>query len=99
MTKRVISLLLVAILAFGLLAACGKNDGPLSSEDAKKVVLQDLNTKESKVDSIDIHVTTVDNTPCYSVYISVAGQHWQYVVNGISGQILQKTQTDHAHSH
>ena len=99
MTKRVISLLLVAILAFGLLAACGNEDGPLSAEDAKKVVLQDLNTKESKVSSIETHVTTVDNTPCYAVYVSVEGKHWQYVVNGLSGQILQKTQTDHAHSH
>ena len=99
MTKRVISLLLVAVMAFFLLSACGKNDGPLSAEDAKKVVLKDLGTKESKVDSVDVHVSTFDGAACYAVYVSVGGQNWQYIVKGTSGEILQKAETEHAHSH
>ena len=68
MTKRIISLLLIAVLALSLLAACG-NDGPLTTDDAKQVVLEDLGIKEKDVDSLDVHITTAaDGTACYLVY-------------------------------
>lgn len=98
MTKRIISLLLIAVMVLGLLAACGKN-GPLTADDAKKVVLKDLGVKESKVSSIDVHITTVDSTACYAVYVSIGGEHWEYIINGLSGEILLKDEADHGHSH
>ena len=98
MFKRVISVVMIAVLAFGLLAACGK-DGPLSVEDAKAVVLEDLGVKESKVSSIDVHITTVDGAACYLVYVSYNGENFEYVVNGLTGEILSAEESDHGHSH
>lgn len=98
MVKRVISLLVVTVMLLGLLAAC-TDDGVLSVDDAKKVVLQDLGTKESNVDSIDVHITTVDSTACYAVYVSIGNEHWEYIVNSLTGEILSKEETDSGHSH
>ena len=98
MFKRVISVLLIAVLAFGLLAACGK-EGPLSVEDAKAVVLEDLGVKESKVTSMDVHLGNVDGVACYLVYVSYNGENFEYVVNGITGEILSVEETDSGHSH
>ena len=98
MTKRIISILMIAVLAIGLLAACGK-DGPLTTEDAKSVVLKDLGVKESKVSSIDVHLGNVDGVACYLVYVSYNGENFEYVVNGITGEILSVEETDHGHSH
>ena len=98
MTKRIISILMIAVLAIGLLAACGK-DGPLTTEDAKSVVLKDLGVKESKVSSIDVHLGNVDGVACYLVYVSYNGENFEYVVNGITGEILSVEETDHSHSH
>ena len=98
MAKRIVSLLLVAVLAIGLLAACGK-DGPLTTDEAIQVALDDLGVKEKNVDSADVHPTTADGEACYAVYISVDGQHWEYIIHGHSGQILHKAEADHGHSH
>ena len=98
MTKRIISLLLVAVLTLGLLAACG-NDGPLDAEDAKKVVLTDMGLKERQVDSIDVHMAPMGESVGYAVYVTVDGHHWVYLVDGLSGEILSKTESDTGHSH
>lgn len=98
MTKRIISLLMIAVLMVGMLAACGK-DGPLTAEDAKKVVLNDLGVKERNVDSIDVHMTPIGDSMGYIVYVSVGEEHLQYVVDGITGEILHKEETDEGHHH
>ena len=99
MMKRIVSLLLVAVLVLGLLSACGKN-GPLTPEDAKAVALKDMGIKERNADSVDAHLSNgPDGVPCYVVYITVDGEHWEYVVDGISGEILSKEEADEGHSH
>lgn len=98
MTKRVISLLLVAVLALGILAGCGSKKA-LTADQAQKLVFKDLGVKESQVDSVDYHVVTQDGVVCYLVFISVGDEHWQYSVAAATGEILEKTQADHAHSH
>lgn len=98
MTKRLISLLAVAVMLLSLLAGCGKS-GPLSVDDAKKVVLSDLGVKESQVDSLDVHITTVGDVACYAVYVSIDDEHLEYLVDGLTGEILSVEEADHGHSH
>jgi predicted small lipoprotein YifL len=98
MTKRIVSLLMIAVLVIGLLAACDK-DGPLDAEDAKKVVLADMGLKERQVDSLDVHMSPMGESMAYAVYVTVDDHHWVYMVDGLSGEILQKTETDSGHSH
>ena len=59
MAKRLICLCVLTAMVVCMLCACGKN-GPVTVEEAKKIVLKDLGTKESKLSAMDIHVTTVD---------------------------------------
>jgi predicted small lipoprotein YifL len=98
MKKRLISLLLITVLALSLLTACG-NDGPLAPEDAMEIVMEDMGIDQSDVDSIDTHVTTVNGVACYVVYITVDGEHMQYLIDGVSGEILTKEETDTGHHH
>ena len=98
MIKRMISLLMIAVLVLGLLAACGK-DGPLTVEDAKAVALQDLGLKERQVDSIDVHMTAIGDSVGYAVYISQGEENWEYIIDGISGEIVSKAETDQGHHH
>lgn len=97
-TKRMISLLLVAVLALSLFAGCGSKKA-LTADQAQKVVLKDLGVKEKELDSFDYHVVTQDNVVCYLIYISMGDEHWQYTVAAATGEILDKTQADHGHSH
>lgn len=100
MTKRILTLLLAAVMLLGLLTACS-DDGTYSVDDAKKLVLEDLGIKEKQVESFDTHLTTIDSAACYLIYISAEGKHWQYTVNSLTGEIIEKAEnaTGHSHSH
>ena len=99
MIKRILSVLLVAMLLVGLLSACGEKGGALTVEEAKALVLKDLNIKASDADSVDLHMTTEGGAACYVVYVSCDGEHWQYTVNSLTGEILAKAENDHGHTH
>lgn len=96
-TVVIIGIILVALVA--IFAGGGNDDGPLDVNDAKKIVLNDLGVKESKVESPHIHTTEVDGIPCYLVYITYDGHNWEYVINGLTGEILEKEESDGGHSH
>ncbi len=98
MTKRVLSALVAVLLVLGLFAGCNDN-GALSAEDAKKIVCDDLKLDASKANTMDVHMTEVDALACYAVYVSVGDQHWEYVINSITGEILERNERDSAHSH
>ena len=98
MFKRIISILMIAVLAVGLLAACD-SDKPLTVEEAKSIALKDMGVKESKVDSVDVHIGSFDGVSCYIVFISIDGEHMQYTISGMSGEILDKHETEEGHSH
>ena len=101
--KKIIIITAVAVVALialiAIFAGGGNDDGPLDTEGAKKVVLNDLNTKESKVDSLHIHTTEEDGIPCYLVYVTYNGENWEYLINGLTGEILNKEASDSGHSH
>ena len=101
--KKVLIIAAVAIVALvaviAIFAGGGNDGGPLDVNDAKKIVLNDLGVKESKVESPHIHTTEVDGIPCYLVYITYNGHNWEYVINGLTGEILEKEESDGGHSH
>ena len=100
--KYLFIIVAVAVILTGILVAViagGNQNDPLSIEDAKKVVLKDLSIKESEAGSMHVHPTTVEDTPCYSVYITIDGENWEYIIDAFTGKILEKTETDHGHSH
>ena len=95
----IIAIAIVALIAIVAIFAGGNDDGPLDTNSAKKVVLNDLGVKESKVSSIHVHTTTVDTIPCYLIYVTYNGENWEYVVNGLTGEIIEKEETHSGHSH
>ena len=98
MFKRIISILMIAVLAVGLLAACG-SDKPLTMEEAKSIALKDMGAKERQVDSADVHIGSFNGVSCYVVFITIDGEHMQYSINAMTGEILAKQETDEGHSH
>lgn len=97
MTKRMIAMVAMTCMLVALLAACG-NNGMISTAKAEKIVLKDLGVSASKAD-VDVHTGQYDGKPCYAVYVTVDGHHWQYLVDVQTGEILSAKETDQGHSH
>ena len=101
--KYLIPLIVAAVVLLGIViavaAGSGEQDGPLTPNEAKKIVLQDLGIGESKADSVHAHTTMENGKACYLIYVTVDGENWEYIVDGFSGEILSKTKNDHGHSH
>ncbi|MBE6944210.1 MAG: hypothetical protein E7453_08175 [Ruminococcaceae bacterium] len=101
--KYFIPVIVAVVVLLGIIiavaAGSSNNDGPLTPDEAKKVVLRDLNVKASEADSVHVHTTTEGSKACYLIYVSVDGENWEYTVDGFTGEILKKTKNDHGHSH
>lgn len=94
MIKRIVSLLLVLVLAAGVLAGCGNST--ISTEKAQKIVLKDLGVKADEV-TMHVHIGTFENVPCYSIYVTVNGENLEYSVSADDGTILNIAHSDHSH--
>ncbi len=94
MYKRVLALLLLAVVMVGLLAACGSKT--ISAEKAEKIVLKDLGAKADEVE-MHFHVTEFDGVPCFGIYATYKGVTWAYSIDAATGEILNKEESDHAH--
>lgn len=94
MIRKILAICLLAALMLTLFAGCKSN--VIDQEQAKKIVLKDLGVKESDVE-MHVHTTTVDNAVCWSIYVTVDGHQLQYVVHGVTGEILSVGESDHEH--
>ena len=92
--RRIISLMLVVVLAVSLFAGCGNST--VSTEKAQKIVLKDLGVKAEDV-TMHMHIGTYEGVPCYSIYVTVNGENLEYSVSADTGEILNIAHSDHAH--
>ncbi len=82
------------ILCLLLCVGCAKS-GALTEQDAQQVALQALEVSEKDASEIHIHVTTYDNTPCYSVHVTVDGHAYEVIVHAGTGEVLHKGDSSH----
>ena len=54
MKKRVFILALIAVMLLGLLAGC-KNDGPLTEEEAKQIVIEHSGASAREAANVHVH--------------------------------------------
>lgn len=83
MKKRIISLLLIAVLVLTLFAACGKKT--ITVEQAQKIALETIGM--TSANHIHVDVADYEGTACYSVHISDGGQEI-YVYIDTTGKVL-----------
>lgn len=96
MKKRLISMIVLAALLTALLAACGSGSSALTAEEAQQAVMKHAGTSASQVSDIHTHITTgSDGEPCYSIHITIDGVSYEYLVHGITGEILSYGEGGH----
>ena len=92
--KKVIAFALVACLLLALLSGC--DNGQISAEKAQKIVLDDLGVSASDV-TMHTHATVYENEACYSIYVTVNGKTLEYILKASDGEILDVSESNHAH--
>lgn len=88
--KKLIALLLVLVF---ILAGCGGKDGPLTAEDAQQIALDHAGVKNAE--NVHTHVVSGEEHPCYSIHLTIEGVSYEYLIDGITGQILSHGQGGH----
>ena len=83
MKKRIISLLLIAVLALTLLAACGKKT--ITVEKAQQIALKEVGLTSAH--HIHVDAQQYENEACFVVHISEGEQEF-YVYVSQTGQVL-----------
>ena len=91
--KKIVSLMLVTVLLLTMLVGCGSG---MSVEKAQKIVLKDLGVSADQV-TMHTHIGSYENTPCFSIYVTVNGENLEYSVSADTGEILNVAHSDHAH--
>lgn len=71
------------------------NGAAITSAQAQQIVLEDLGVDPADV-TLHVHVGGGE-VPSYLVYATVHGETMEYIINGLSGEILSITKSDHSH--
>lgn len=93
MTKKILALVLAAVLCLGLLAACG-NDSVIGEDKAIKIALKDAGLKQNQV-SVHTHGGSYEGTPCYEIHIDSGSEEYAYYIDAVTGEILGKSNEIH----
>lgn len=89
MTKKLIALLLAAMLCLSLLAACGDDNDILTQDEAIKVAMKDAGLSQKNVSDVHAHPGQYDGTPSYEIHIEAKdGKAYTYHISAIDGAIL-----------
>ena len=101
MTKRIISIVMLAAVLLGLLVACSGKDELLTADEVKKIVTDHACADGSVASNVDFHgiAETEDGQVCFQVYITVKGKTYLYQVHATTGEILSVAESSHSHSH
>lgn len=95
MLKRSIAILALVCVLFALLAACNSNKA-ITGEEAEEIVMKHAGVTESQVSDVHTHVTTNDEgVACYSIHITINGTSYEYMVHGVTGEILSYGEGGH----
>ena len=88
--KRLIALFLLLAL---ILVGCAEKTGPLTAEEAQKIALDHAGVKNAK--NVHTHVVSGEEHPCYSIHLTIEGVSYEYLIDGITGEILSHGQGGH----
>ena len=88
--KRLIALFLLLAL---ILVGCAEKTGPLTAEEAQKIVLDHAGVKNAE--NVHTHVVSGEEHPCYSIHLTIEGVSYEYLIDGITGEILSHGQGGH----
>ncbi len=95
--KRIVALLLVFVLTAAFFTACGKDDSPLTADEAVECVLDALDAKASELSNVHVHPGDHDGSTVYNVSFSYKGESFTYSVDAFNGEILHIAEGAHSH--
>lgn len=87
MKKRIVALILAAVLVLTVFAACGKSD-VLSEKEAQKRALEFLGISQKDVTDIHTHIATGE-VPGYSFHITCGDQEYSVLINAVTGEVVE----------
>lgn len=90
MKKRILALLLTAVMIFSL-CACGNK--AISAQKAQQIAAKDAGIKVADAEDIHTHIgTDADGTPYYNIHFSADGTPYNYQISA-KGEILSVSNT------
>ena len=95
MAKRFVIVLALLAMLLSVFAGCGSSKA-LTGDEAEKIVMEHAGVSESQVSDIHTHVPTNDaGVACYSIHITINGTSYEYLVHGMTGEILSYGEGGH----
>lgn len=85
MKKRIVCLVLAALMAVTLLCACGNKTKVLTQEEAEKIALEHFNLSASEVDNIHTHISGGEIVG-FSIHITVDDTEYSILVDAATGE-------------
>ena len=86
MKKRIVCLVLAALMAVTLLCACGNKNKVISQAEAEKIALEHFDLSASEVDGIHTHISSGEIVG-YSIHITVGDTEYSILVEATTGDV------------
>lgn len=89
MKKRIIAVLMLAVLALSMLAGCAEEEvQTITKQEAMQIALEDAGFEVTAVSGIHAHEGEQNGAPVYEIHFSVGETEYTYLIHGQTGEIL-----------
>lgn len=88
MKKRLISFILIMVLALGIFTACGNKSGAITAEQAQAAAFADAGVSAKDASDVHVHVMDKDGIPCYSIHFSAGGKEYSVLISAADGSVV-----------
>ena len=89
MKKRILALVLLAVLLLPVLCACGNKSDVLTQDQAIEKVADHLNISTKDMKNIYVHVSDGENNPCFSFHFDYDGKEYSMMVDVVTGEVME----------
>ena len=88
MKKKLISMILLAAIALGLLMGCDSQDKALLEDEAYAIVYEHAGVDKTAVIDPHLHVLVEDGIAVYNIHFTANNISYDYTINSRTGEII-----------
>ena len=92
--KKMLSILLLAVLVLSLFAGCVADDETIAQEKAVEIAMEAVKA-DPKTATAHVHISSYEDMPCFSIHVYAGEDSYEVLIDAATGEVLNVGDASH----